>query len=64
VEGRCRGIGAFEVAVHDRRPAHQDLARLADVGIGMEEFPRLLIWARQIHALPGFITMPGVREVI
>jgi len=40
------------------------VALAADVGIGMEEFPRLLIWARQIHALPGFITMPGVREVI
>lgn len=40
------------------------VALAADIGIGMEEFPRLLIWARQIHALPGFVTMPGVREVI
>lgn len=40
------------------------VALAADLGIGMEEFPRLLIWSRQIHALSGFTTMPGVREVV
>ncbi len=40
------------------------VALAADFGMGMEEFPRLLIWSRQIHALEGFVTMPGVREIV
>lgn len=40
------------------------VALSADLGLGMEEFPRVLIWARQIHMLDGFVTAPGVREVI
>lgn len=40
------------------------VALSADFGLGMEEFPRLLIWARRIHKLDGFITAPGVREVV
>lgn len=40
------------------------VALAADFGLGMEEFPRLLTWARRIHGLPGFITMSGVREVV
>lgn len=40
------------------------VALAADAGLGMEEFPRLAIWARGIHALPGFVTMPGVRELV
>lgn len=40
------------------------VALASDFGIGMEEFPRLLGWSQRIHRLPGFITMPGVREVI
>eukprot|EP01037_Dinobryon_pediforme_P021806 gene21806-22780_t len=40
------------------------VALAADFGIGLEEFPRLLIWSRQIHSLKGFVTMPGVREIV
>lgn len=40
------------------------VALSADFGLGMEEFPRLLIWARRIHKLDGFVTAPGVREVV
>lgn len=40
------------------------VALAADFGLGMEEFPRLLTWSRRLHALPGFITMSGVREMV
>lgn len=64
-----RGLDGFVWVAGDRAtiadvalfPA---VALAADAGIGMEEFPSLLLWARGLHALPGFVTMPGVREVI
>ena len=40
------------------------VALAADFGLGMDEFPRLLVWARLIHGLDGFVTAPGVREVV
>lgn len=39
------------------------VALAADIGIEMDEFPGLVAWRRRIHALPGFVAMPGVPEV-
>lgn len=40
------------------------VALIADIGLSRDEFPELAIWERHIHALPGFITMSGVREFV
>lgn len=40
------------------------VALIADIGLSRDEFPELMIWERRIHALPGFVTMSGVREFV